>query len=122
VLWNPGAFYEDAIRFPLGLGVASTGAGTPSAGSALVHAFPGAKAPITATLVIAVAAVGAYLRIVRRPRSAADAARAAGLVLLAAIVLTPSPRAGYVVYPIDLLVWSWALRAPQPTAALARPR
>ena len=45
----------------------------------------------------------------RSPRSATDAALYAGLTLLALMLLAPSGRIGYLVYPVSLLVWAYAL-------------
>jgi hypothetical protein len=39
--------------------------------------------------------------------------RAAG-VFLVAVALAPAARVGYLVYPINLLVWSVAFRRPRP--------
>jgi len=41
----------------------------------------------------------------------AGAARATGILLAVAFVLAPAARFGYVVYPIDLLVWTGLLAA-----------
>ena len=109
-LWNPAAFVEDAIRFPLGLGTAKSAAGTPTLGSALIGALPGAKVPLTLLFGAVVAAVALVLLIRRPPASAGEAARAAAIVFAVAVLLAPSARAGYLVYPVDLFVWSIALR------------
>ena len=46
----------------------------------------------------------------RRQVGASEAAGAAALVLLALIVLAPVARAGYLVYPLDLIAWAALLR------------
>ena len=43
-------------------------------------------------------------------RERGGAARNTGWLLAAAVVLAPSARIGYLVYPVNLLVWSRALR------------
>jgi hypothetical protein len=59
--------------------------------------------------------VGVTLALLIRSASTSpgEAARAAAIVFALAIVLAPSARAGYLVYPIDLLVWSAGLRRPR---------
>jgi hypothetical protein len=111
VVWNPAAFVEDAIRFPLGLGSQRSAAGTPTLGSVLVDAFPRARTALVAIFVVIVAATAFAAVVSWRPRSAAGAAAAAGVVFALALVLAPSARLGYVIYPIDLLVWAFALRS-----------
>jgi hypothetical protein len=107
--WNPSAFVEDVVRFPLGLGRQPTPAETPTVGSLLVKLFPGARSLVVLALVVAVSALGILLLVRRPPRSASGAAGRSGAVLLAAFVLAPAARFGYVIYPIDLAVWAWML-------------
>ena len=110
IAWNPAAFVEDAVRFPLGLGREPSAAETPTLGSALVRALPGPRAAVVLILVAIAAGAGLWL-LVRAPnRTGADAARNAGLLFLVALVLAPAARAGYVVYPLNLLAWAWVLR------------
>ena len=49
-----------------------------------------------------------YLRR-RPPLGAVAVARVAGWVLFIAILLAPATRIGYLMYPLNLLVWSWML-------------
>jgi len=105
-LWNPGAFWEDAVRFPLGLGNQRSPAATPTIGSALVHAVPDARTALTLALVGVVAAFAVYLLVRRPPASVSGAAWRAAAVFAVGFVLAPAARFGYVVYPIDLLVWA----------------
>jgi hypothetical protein len=119
--WGPGDFVEDVIRFPLGLGRQRTAAGTPTLGAGLVRLFPSLRVPLTLTLVGLVLALFVIVAVRRPPTTGWVAARHAGMVFLAAMVLAPAARFGYIVYPIDLLVWAWALRAAKvsaPSAAL----
>src|SRR5205823_5565928 len=118
-LWNPPAFVEDAVRFPLGLGRGASAAATPSLGSALIHADPGARVPLTVVFGATVLAVALVLLIRRPPRSAAQAARACGLTLAVALVLAPSARVGYVVYPVNLLAWGVLLSSSGRNSATA---
>jgi hypothetical protein len=116
VLWNPAAFLEDAVRFPLGLGRQRSAAGTPTVGSILVRALPLPRAFVVALLVGAMAALAAWLLLWPATRTLRGAVFNAGLLYLAAMLLAPSGRAGYLLYPIDLLVWA-RFTAPEPAAA-----
>jgi glycosyl transferase family 87 len=109
--WGPGDFVEDVIRFPLGLGRQRSAAETPTLGAALIRLLPTLRTPLTVALICVVLALVAFILAKRPPSTAWAASRDAGLVFLAAILLAPAVRFGYVVYPIDLFVWAWALRA-----------
>jgi hypothetical protein len=105
VVWNPSAFVEDAVRFPLGLGHQQSAAGTATLGSLLVRAVPAARVPLTIALVVVVAGAAAYLLLRRPPRTPARAAVQAGLVFALAMVLAPAARTGYAIYPVSLIGW-----------------
>jgi len=107
---DPAAFVEDVIRFPLGLGRQVSAAETPTPGGTLIRAFPSLRVPLTLALVAVMVVVFAFILVRRAPSTSAEAARGAGAVFLAALLLAPAARFGYVIYPIDLLVWAWALR------------
>jgi hypothetical protein len=116
LVWNPAAFVEDVVLFPLGLGDGPSSARTPTLGSALLDLMPGARTPITILLVLAIAASLLLLLRVRPPTTAAgDNARAA-LAFGVAIALAPAARFGYVVYPVSLAVWAYAFRLGSPRA------
>lgn len=109
VAWGPGAFVEDAIRFPLGLGQRSA-AGTPTLGSVAVRALPGGRPLVVMLIVAVIVALAVFLARASGP-SVANAARNAAVLLLTALVLAPAARIGYVIYPLNLLVWTHLLRA-----------
>ena len=122
-LWDPAAFVEDTIKFPLGLGDGASAAGTNTLGSLIAH-LPGGSVLSVAVFAGAVAATGGWL-LWRRPWPGADgAARCAAILWLVALVLAPAARFGYVVYPINLLVWSLAQKTrdrggvPEPSGSV----
>jgi hypothetical protein len=117
VVWDPGAFVEDALRFPLGLGHQPTAADTPTLGRALIQAFPSAKVPLTALLVAIIAAAAAGLLLIRSPVDPSGAALRAGVAFAVALTLAPAARLGYLIYPINLLAWSWLLGERSPVAS-----
>ena len=109
------AFVENVIRFPLGHGLVTSPAQSPFPGYLIAQAVPGGRYVAVALLVtVALAIAVGLLR--RPPRTAATAALFCGYGLLAAILLMPTTRFGYLLYPLALLVW-----APALGAALSRP-
>jgi hypothetical protein len=72
-------------------------------------------------LLVAVGAAIAVLLLRRPPRTAATAALFCGYGLLGAILLMPTTRFGYLLYPLALLVWAPALatRLSRPTGSTA---
>ncbi len=114
-LRNPSAFVDNVIRFPLGLAGVSSPAASALPGHILVATFPSVH---RAYVVVALVVGGAVLvrRLVRRPpQDTAALARLGGWVMLIAILLAPATRVGYLLYPINLFVWSWMFsRAESP--------
>ena len=109
--WDPTAMIEDVVRYPLGLTTSGTPAATPTLGGMLAHWAPGARGAIAIGAGVVVGSIALWLLVRRPPRSARDAARATAIVLLAATILATAGRFGYLVYAIDLWVWSaWILR------------
>ncbi|HYT80314.1 MAG TPA: glycosyltransferase 87 family protein [Actinomycetota bacterium] len=119
--WGPADFVEDVIRFPLGLGRQRSAAGTPTLGAALIRLLPSWRVPLTLALVGLVLALFVFIVVRRPPATAWAAAKDAGILFLVAILVAPAARLGYVAYPIDLLVWAWALRAATVSASTCVP-
>jgi Glycosyltransferase family 87 len=110
------AFVENVIRFPLGHGIVTSPAQSPFPGYLISTGLPGGHYIATALLVAAVVAIAALL-VHRPPRTAASAALFSGYGLLTAILLMPTTRFGYLLYPVSLLVWAPALRKPTASTA-----
>ncbi|MGS2617222.1 glycosyltransferase family 87 protein [Micromonospora sp. LZ34] len=117
LLVDRDALVENVLRFPLGHGLVTSPAQSPFPGHLITTALPAGRV-VAAALLVAVG-LAIAVRLARRPpRSAATAALVCGYGLLAAILLMPSTRFGYLLYPIAFLVWAPALRASrQPDAA-----
>lgn len=115
-VWNPNAFVEDVVRWPLNMGEAATNAQAPTVGGLVVGQFPTGEAVVVVALLAAVLLAAVALAVARPPRSASDAALYAGIVLLGLMLMAPSGRIGYGLYPISLVVWAVVL-APSPTRA-----
>lgn len=128
-LWNPGAFVEDAVRYPLGLGRQPSPAGTATLGTLALHALPLARGPATAILVAVPVALALYLLLRRPPADPRWAGLQAAAVFTVGFLLAPAARVGYLVYPIDLLAVCWALgglapgpaEGEEPGATMAHP-
>jgi Glycosyltransferase family 87 len=109
-LWDVDAFVEDAVLFPLGLGDGESAAATPTLGSLLIDLFPSTRTAVTALLVTAIVIIVASLLFLGRRPSVSQACARAGGAFVAAIALAPAARVGYLVYPVNLIVWAIAFR------------
>ncbi|MEV6303783.1 glycosyltransferase 87 family protein [Actinoplanes sp. NPDC051861] len=116
LLADPDALVENVLRFPLGHGLVTSPAQSPFPGYLIAQSLPGGRV-IAAGLLVAAAAVIGLLLLRRPPRSAATAALFCGYGLLTAILLMPTTRFGYLLYPAALLVWATALSNHTATTA-----
>ncbi|MEV6598975.1 glycosyltransferase 87 family protein [Actinoplanes sp. NPDC051346] len=114
-LIDGNAFVENVIRFPLGHGIVTSPAQSPFPGFLIAQALPGGRY-VAAGLLGAAALTIAVLLVRRAPDTAATAARFCGWGLLTAILLMPTTRFGYLLYPLALLAWAPALVFSRPTA------
>jgi hypothetical protein len=114
IVVDADAFLENVVRFPLGHGLVTSPAQSPFPGHLIAEALPYGR--FVAAALLAGAALTIAVVLVRRPPgTAAAAARYCGYGLLAAILLMPTTRFGYLLYPLALLV-----AAPALGAALSR--
>jgi hypothetical protein len=111
---NADALVENVIRFPLGRGLVTSPAQSPFPGHLIASGLPAGHTIAAALLALAGLAIAVWL-IRRPPRTAAAAAVISGYGLLAAILLMPSTRFGYLLYPAALLVWAIPLRLAVPS-------
>jgi hypothetical protein len=115
---NADALVENVIRFPLGHGLVTSPAQSPLPGYLIASALPGGRY-VAAGLLVAVGAGIAVLLMRRPPRTATAAALICGYGLLAAILLMPTTRFGYLLYPVAFLVWAFSVH---PGSAAEAPR
>ncbi|MFE7121796.1 glycosyltransferase 87 family protein [Streptomyces sp. NPDC057654] len=99
-----GAFYQNVVLYPLGLGPTQSSAESPLLGSLIVSVVPQGKAVAVGLILISAMAVGASL-LLRPVRDVVSAADRLALGLILAIVLSPATRIGYAIYPVVLLLW-----------------
>lgn len=119
LLVNADAYVENVVRFPLGHGLVSSPAQSPFPGYLIASSVPGGRYVALGLLVLAGLTIAALL-LRRPPRTAASAALFCGYGLLTAILLMPTTRFGYLLYPIAFLVWATALSRPTATSAPRR--
>ncbi len=108
LLVSPDGFVENVVRFPLGHGQVTSPAQSPFPGYLISTGLPGGRLLAAALLGLAALAIAVHLAR-RPPRTAVAAALVCGYGLLVAILLMPSTRFGYLLYPAALLVWAPAL-------------
>jgi hypothetical protein len=118
LMWDPAAFVEDVVRFPLGLGQGTSAAGTPTIGSVLVEVVPAPRGVVIGFLAALASGVGVWL-LLRRPRPAAAAAARTAAWLAVAFALAPSARFGYLVYPLALVALAHLLKRPDGPGTVA---
>jgi Glycosyltransferase family 87 len=117
-VWNTPRLLDSVLLYPLSLAEQPTSARGPTLGRLLVAPFLHAKGIIAATLAAIVVGVSALL-LVRRPAAHPQAAaEQASVVFTLVILLATAGRPGYLIYPLNLLVWS---RLAGPTSSRHRP-
>lgn len=109
LLLDPDAVAENVVRFPLGHGLVSSPAQSPFPGKLIAANLPAGRL-IIAALLLAVGVTIAVRLLLRPPRTAHAAALTCAYSLLAAILLVPSTRFGYLLYPVAFAAWAPALR------------
>ncbi|ROO52552.1 uncharacterized protein DUF2029 [Micromonospora sp. Llam0] len=109
------ALIHNVLGFPLGAGMVASPAASPLPGMLIATWMPGGRIVAGGLLLLAGFAIA--VRLVRRPpRTAATAALICGLGLLAATLLLPSTRFGYLLYPVALFSWVPVLRVTEAQA------
>ncbi|WP_436525175.1 glycosyltransferase 87 family protein [Actinoplanes sp. HUAS TT8] len=121
LLVNADSLIENVLRFPLGHGLVTSPAQSPFPGYLIAQNLPGGHV-LAAALLGGAALVIGWLLLRRPPRDAGAAAWFCGWGLLAAILLMPTTRFGYLLYPAAFLVWASLLSpAAQETHRFFRP-
>ncbi len=108
-LHNPAAFVDNVVRFPLGLAGVASPAASALPGHEFVAFFPQLHQAYVVALVLMGGAALLWRLVKRPPRTPAQLAWLTGWVMLIAILLAPATRVGYLLYPINLFLWTWLL-------------
>jgi hypothetical protein len=125
LLVDADALIENVLRFPLGHGLVTSPAQSPFPGYLISQSLPGGRYIAVGLLVSAAAVIG-FLLLRRPPRTTYSAALFCGYGLLTAILLMPTTRFGYLLYPVALLLFAPVLSkdtgssAPRHDTALYR--
>ncbi|MFC4066813.1 glycosyltransferase family 87 protein [Actinoplanes subglobosus] len=125
LLVDADALIENVLRFPMGHGLVTSPAQSPFPGYLIAQSLPAGRYIASGLLILAAAVIG-FLLLRRPPRTATSAALFCGYGLLTAILLMPTTRFGYLLYPAALLLFAPALSkdtgssAPRHDTALYR--
>lgn len=98
---NREAFLENVIRYPLGLARVTSSAQGGTPGQLISSISPAGKSVVLGFLVVAALLIVAWM-VWRPPRTATRAFAISAVGLLAAMVLMPASRFGYLIYPAVL--------------------
>lgn len=105
---RPAAFVDNVVNFPLGNGIVVSPAASPLPGYLIANHLPAGRPVAIGLLGLAALLIGWWM--LRRPPTTADRAAACAAVgLLAAAMLMPASRFGYLLYPAAMGVWCWCL-------------
>jgi hypothetical protein len=105
------AFLENVVLYPLGLAGVSSPAASALPGHLLVTAVPSLhKVVPLVVLVVGGAVLGRHLWR-HPPATTAEVCALAGWVMLVAILLAPATRVGYLLYPVNFMVWAAMFKA-----------
>jgi hypothetical protein len=116
-LRGPFALIDDVVLFPLGLSAIPSTAASALPGHVLVSAFPSLSRalPLSVGLVLAVLLARHLYR--HPPQTVSEVCTISGIVLAVLILLAPNPRVGYLLYPVNFLVWAYLLAEPSGRSA-----
>ena len=112
---NGHAVFENVIRFPTGHGLVTSPAASPLIGFQIAKYVPSGRYIALALLVAAGFVIAAYLAS-HPPRDVGTVAWVCAIGLFTAILLLPSTRFGYLLYPVAFVFWAPCLRARPPLA------
>ena len=110
-IMNPAAFVQNVILFPLGLSGVESPAASPLVGHFIVTLLPGFHQAYVVLIAVVGVAMFARRLIRHTPSIGADVATLAGWCAMFAVVVAPSTRVGYLIYPLNFFLWGACLGA-----------
>jgi hypothetical protein len=117
---NPIALLDNVVRYPLGLSGSRSPAGSPMPGHVLASVIPAGHIIVPAVVAIALVSWLVH-RLWRRPiQSASDLAIVVGWASLFVILAAPQARFGYLIYPVNLLLWGCMLSRYVPEPSISK--
>ncbi len=106
---SPRAFLVNVVAFPLGLSGVASPAASPLPGHYLTDAVP-ALGHVLIPLTLIAVVLGGWRHVRQHwPLSTPRALRAVAVLFIGVILAASATRIGYVIYPLNLLVWAWCL-------------
>lgn len=108
-VWNAPKLLDSVLLYPLGLARQPTIARGPTLGRLLAAPFPHGRNVVAVVLAGIVVGVGVLLLVRWTPTSVRIAAVQAAIVFTLVILFATAGRPGYLIYPINLLLWSGLL-------------
>ena len=119
-VWNPRTFLSNVIEFPLGLSGIDSPAASPLPGHLLVALVPQVHRALLVGLVVIGTPMLVWWLWRRPPRDVAGVCRLTAIIAIIVMCVAPATRVGYVVYPVNLLVWSWLFTPESPEGGRER--
>lgn len=118
-VWRPGTFFANTIAFPLGLSGVNSPAASPLPGHVLVTIAPALSKVLLSGLVVIGSPVLAWWLWRHPPKNVPSALRLTAVLDIVVMCVAPATRVGYVVYPVNLLMWAWMLERRGPGDAVS---
>jgi Glycosyltransferase family 87 len=110
-IWNPRTFLSNVVEFPLGLSGVDSPAASPLPGHVIVTLVPQAHRALVVGLIVFGAPLLGWWLWRRPPRDVAGVCTIMAVISIVVMCFAPATRVGYVVYPVNLLVWAWLFRS-----------
>jgi len=110
VISEPYGFITNVIRFPLGLAGTPSPASSPLIGKLLTEWFPSIHTEISVMMVLITVIFAIGLCFLIPPRNVANALATTAGTLLVYIILAPTTRYGYFLYPFEFALWSYVFK------------
>lgn len=110
----PGPFVEDVLLFPLGLTHDRTVAHAPTLGQAIGHLMPWPPLAVAVGLFAAfVVPITAMMLRRRDGWTTTQVAWCTSMITASVVVVATAGRLGYLIYPLNLMVWAKYVFAPR---------
>jgi hypothetical protein len=122
VLLGPQAFLVNAVEYPLDLARAKSSAGSPLPGHALLKYLPTASGVVAIVVVGLLVLAGGLWLLRHLPQQPSQAAVYTAVAMGVLTLLAPASRFGYLIYPLNLMVWATMLREPREVPSDEIPR
>jgi len=108
-IMNPQAFLQNVVLFPLGLSGVASPAASPLVGHLIVTLIPGFHRAYVVIVALIGVALFARQLVNKTPRTGSDVAMLAAWCAVFAVVVAPSTRVGYLIYPMNFFLWGACL-------------